>query len=272
MHMDDAAALDLGAYLDRIGHAGDCAPDCATLEAIHEAHATSIPFENLDVLLGRPIRLDLGSLQAKLVHGRRGGYCFEQNALLAAALREIGFRATPLAARVRYRATRVLPRLHMLLRVDLADESLLADVGFGGSGPLRPIPLIHGRVEDQYGWRYRLARDEDAPWVLQSWREGGWVDLYAFTMEPQVPADYEMASYYTSTHPDSVFRRGPIVQRATPETRHLIRGDEYIVDRGKEVTRAPIADAAALRRLLVEVFELSVPADAALAPGSLTVP
>src|SRR5215471_14344829 len=132
--------FDLPAYLRRIGYAGDLSPSRKTLDAVHLAHATHIPFENLDILLGRPIRLDLASLQAKLVAGRRGGYCFEQNALFAAVLEQLGFAVTRLAARVRFRTDRVLARTHMTLRVDVDGVPLLADVGFGGEGPMRPVP------------------------------------------------------------------------------------------------------------------------------------
>src|SRR5678815_5641474 len=107
--------MQLDAYLQRIGYAGDLRSSARVLEALHLAHATHIPFENLDILRGLPIRLDLDSLQRKLVDGRRGGYCYEHNLLFAAVLEEIGFSVTRLAARVRYRTTSVLPRTHMLL-------------------------------------------------------------------------------------------------------------------------------------------------------------
>jgi N-hydroxyarylamine O-acetyltransferase len=103
-------AFDLAGYLRRVEYEGPLEPTGEVLRAVHLAHATHIPFENLDILMGRPIRLDLASLQAKLVHGGRGGYCFEQNSLLAAVLEEIGFPVTRLAARVRYGTTMVLPR------------------------------------------------------------------------------------------------------------------------------------------------------------------
>src|SRR4030095_2224883 len=117
--------LDLPAYLRRIGYAGELSPSRAVLDALHRAHVTSIPFENLDILLGVPIRLDLPSLQAKLVSGRRGGYCFEQNALFASALEQVGFKVTRLAARVRYPADRVLPRSPMGLRGGLGRGGVL---------------------------------------------------------------------------------------------------------------------------------------------------
>src|SRR5262245_9602863 len=112
-----AAPLELPAYLARIDYTGELRPTRAALEALHLAHLRHIPFENLDVLLGRPIRLDLDSLQAKLVGGGRGGYCFEQNTLFAEALERVGFRVKRLAARVRFGAAHILPRTHMLLEV-----------------------------------------------------------------------------------------------------------------------------------------------------------
>ena len=115
-----AGHLDLDAYLKRIGYAGARQPTLAVLEALHLAHATHIPFENLDVLLGRPIRLDLASLQAKLVAGGRGGYCFEQNLLIAAVLGQLGFEVKLIAARVRHRGDKDLPRTHMLVMVHVS--------------------------------------------------------------------------------------------------------------------------------------------------------
>ncbi|UCD67344.1 MAG: arylamine N-acetyltransferase [Betaproteobacteria bacterium] len=119
--------LDVPAYLERIAYQGTLAPDYATLEALHLARATHIPFENLDILLDRPILLDLGSLQSKLVDARRGGYCYEHNALFASVLREIGLSVTPLAARVRHRQATLLPRAHMCLWVRIDDADWIVD-------------------------------------------------------------------------------------------------------------------------------------------------
>jgi N-hydroxyarylamine O-acetyltransferase len=231
-----SSPLDLAAYFQRIGHTGPVPPTLATLEALHQAHATTIPFENLDVLRGVPVRLDLESLQAKLVRGRRGGYCFEQNTLFAAVLTALGFRVTPLAARVRYGATKVLPRTHMALLVDVDGAQWLADVGFGAAGLLAPVPLTPGGEVTQGGWGYRVT-EEPRSLVLQTCRPGqDWEPLYAFTLEPQEPVDFELANYYTSTHPDSVFRRMVIVQRLTPRERYTLRGREFLVSDGERVT------------------------------------
>ncbi len=211
-------SVDLEAYAGRIDYRGDWAPTLETLHALHLAHATHIPFESLDALWGRPGALDIDSLSAKLIDQKRGGYCFEQNALFAAVLEQIGFRLTRLAARVRMGSTRVGPRSHMLLAVDVEGGKWIADVGFGGDGLLLPLPLKPDQVTRHFDWQYRL-RLEDGGYVLQSWRPEGWLDLYAFTMEEQEPADYEGSHYFTGTHPSSPFVNKLVVQLPGKESR-----------------------------------------------------
>jgi N-hydroxyarylamine O-acetyltransferase len=252
------SSVDLDAYVARIGYAGDLRPTRAVLQRLHRAHATHIPFENLDILLGRPIRLDLESLQAKLVHRKRGGYCFEQNELLAAVLEHLGFAVTRLAARVRVGANRVSPRTHMLLRVDVEGTPWLADVGFGGAGILEPVPLAPGQEAHQDAWAYRVTESAGL-WVLQSLDRGDWHDLYAFTMEPQHPVDYEVANYYVSTHPDSIFVRQVTAQRPSPEARYILRGRELTTQRPGSETSRTIVDNEELLQVLAETFGLVFP-------------
>ncbi len=251
--------IDLEAYLRRIGYTGGRQPVPAVLEAIHLAHATHIPFENLDILLGRPIALDPASLQAKLVTAGRGGYCFEQNLLFSAMLQRLGFTVTHLAARVTYPSGRRLPRTHILLRVDVAGATWLADVGFGLEGLLLPVPFVSGREARQFGWTYRVV-EASGEWTLQSLRDSAWTDLYAFSLEPQLPVDFEPANHYTSTHPDSRFVRTLTVQLPTPEVRYRLRNRELVLDRGRTVTRRELADDDELLSVLAEVFGLRFPA------------
>jgi N-hydroxyarylamine O-acetyltransferase len=252
------SAVDLAAYFERIAYAGDPTPSRATLDALHLAHATHIPFENLDILLGRPIRIDLESLQAKLVRDRRGGYCFEQNRLFAAVLEALGFAVTTLAARVRFRATSVRPRTHMLLQVDVGGERLLADVGFGVFGLLVPVPLDTPEESRQFAWTYRVGR-EAGQYVLQIRSGGAWVDLYAFTLEPHYPADYEMANHYTSTHPSSHFVQAPIAQRPAPEVRRMLHDRTYSEHRGEAVSERTLAGDDELLDVLAGEFGLHFP-------------
>ena len=234
-------ALDLQAYLRRIGYQGAVEPTRRVLEALHLAHATHIPFENLDILLGRPIALDLASLQAKLVARSRGGYCFEHNLLFAAVLREFGFEPTLLAARVRFRTTAVLPRTHMLLLVEGEGSRWLADVGFGGEGLLLPVPFGNGEEARHYAWTYRVIEEAGAgTWILQSRRNDAWLDLYAFTLEPQQAVDYEIANHYMSTHPDSRFVQTLTVQLPGTQRRMILRNRDLIEDRGDAVLKRRI--------------------------------
>jgi N-hydroxyarylamine O-acetyltransferase len=254
--------LDLDAYVRRIRYAGTVGPTLACLRDVHLAHAVSIPFENLDILLGRPIRLDLESLQAKLVTGGRGGYCFEHNTLFAAALESVGFHVTRLAARVRFGRRETGPRSHMLLRVEADGGPWLADVGFGGSGLLQPMPFEPGPSVTQFGWSYRLVT-EGSERVLQTGQPEGWADQYAFTLDPQHAIDYEVANHYTSTHPDSPFTRTLTAQRpepGSPNVRVVLRGRklrEYRPGGRSAITR--IADKDLLN-VLAERFGLEFPA------------
>jgi N-hydroxyarylamine O-acetyltransferase len=257
MNREANASVDLDTYFARIGHSGARLPNHALLELLHLAHATHIPFENLDILLGRRIHLDVESLQAKLIRSGRGGYCFEHNLLFAAVLEQLEFQVTRLAARVRWGTTRLLPRTHMLLKVDLEGGSWLADVGFGGEGLLKPLPLISGQVMQQYLWSYRIV-EETGLWVLQSLHDKVWQDLYAFTLEPQFLVDFEMANHYVSTFPASPFVQTLTVQLSTPEARYLVRDHEYTVSRGQLTDSRMIKDEDLLK-ILSEIFGLEFP-------------
>ena len=256
---DSALPLDLDAYLTRIDYTGDRQPTLDVLNALHLAHATHIPFENLDILLGRPIRLDLASLQAKLVAGHRGGYCFEHNLLFRAVLEALGFVVKPLAARVRLGHPTVRARTHMLLMVTVADVPFIADVGFGGGGLLHPIPLVEAAPVCHYAWDFRLVR-EGSGWVLQSLSNRRWMDLYTFTLERQYRIDYEVANYYVSTHPDAQFTQSLFVQQATPEARYFLHARTLTVDRGPEgETVLTLNDNAERLAVLAETFGLHFP-------------
>lgn len=225
------APADLEAYFARLGYAGPVGADRATLASLHRAHVGAIPFENLDVRWGRGVSLDLPALVGKLLHARRGGYCFEQNGLFAAVLRTLGFAVTPLAARVRLGAAQRLARTHHLLLVELDGQPGIADVGFGAQTLLEPIPLLAHTTFAQGPWCYALGA-EGGVWTLRMAAGDGWTDLYDFTLEPQAQADLEMANWYVSTHPASRFVQTFTVQRATPQARHAVRNREYTVDRG----------------------------------------
>ena len=220
--------LDLDAYLARVGYTAVLAADATTLRGLHRAHAATIPFENLDIILGRTIELDLEHVQDKLVRHLRGGYCFEHNALFAAVLERLGFAVTRLAGRVQPGLPG--PRTHMLLRVVVADgDPWVADVGFGAS-LLEPLAL-QAATTSQGAWSYRLQRAGPGGWLLQKYRPEGWSDLYAFTLEAQRPIDYAVYNHYTATHPQSPFAARVVALRTEPWIQHALRGRELTTTR-----------------------------------------
>jgi N-hydroxyarylamine O-acetyltransferase len=251
-----SADLDLDAYLRRVGLADRPGADLTGLRALHMAHASTIPFENVDVLLGLPIRLDLAPLQEKLVGRRRGGYCFEHNTLFQAVLAALGFEVMACEARVRLGVTGVLPRTHMLLLVRLEGALWLCDVGFGLEGLLHPVPL-DGEAHAQFQNTYRVAPEAGLK-VLQSFHRDAWEDLYAFVPEARLPIDFEVGNHFTSTHPDSRFRKNLFVQQAGAEVRHLLRNQAYAELRGEEVVGREVA-LQELVPLLHDVFGLDLP-------------
>ena len=252
------ASTLLDAYLTRVGlpAAGD--PDLAALRRLHAAHVNAIPFENLDILLGRGVRLDLDALRGKLIAQKRGGYCFEHNTLFLAVLQEVGFTAVPLEARVRGGGV-LRPRTHMVIGVDIGGQAWLADVGFGGEGPREPVLMRGEETTASSGLAYRIVQDDDAL-VLQMRRDTAWSDQYAFLTRPVHPVDFEVANWYTSTHPTSPFVRTLTAQRTTRDVRYLLRYPTYTEIRAAD-TRTHDITREELLPLLRNVFLIDLPND-----------
>jgi N-hydroxyarylamine O-acetyltransferase len=253
-------------YLERIGFHGAVRPELATLTALHAAHADAIPFEDLDPLLGRPVKLDLASLQAKLVDSRRGGYCFEQNGLLKSALEAIGFKVTGLAGRVRWMSppgSPLGPRSHMLLKADLAEGSYLADAGFGACVLDAPLRLETGIEQRTAMGTYRLG-DYEGMFSLSAKRPDGWRTMYVFNLEPQFQSDYELSSWFTSTSALVPFTSTLIMERVSSEKRYKLANRRFIIelrDGVAEVERS-IGSAAELGQILDEIFHVTPPVPA----------
>jgi N-hydroxyarylamine O-acetyltransferase len=253
-------SFELGAYLARIGYDGPVEATRSALFALHQAHASTIPFENLDIQMGLPIRIDLDAIQAKLVGRKRGGYCFEQNTLFRAALEAFGFQPVMREARVRFGASATLPRTHGVHALALDGEPWLVDVGFGGEGLLHPVRL-DGTHQLQFGMTYRVV-PEGTRSVLQRLRPEGWFDLYALEPGPVLPVDWEMGNHYTSTFPQSRFVTTLTAQRPTPDARHVLRGATYTVIRGEREESRDLQSHRELMALLREVFGIEVPEEA----------
>jgi N-hydroxyarylamine O-acetyltransferase len=255
--------FDLTAYFNRIGYGGPAEPNLETLSSICARHVAAIPFEGLDPLLGRPVPLDLASLQAKLVRSRRGGYCFEQNAVLAAALRQIGFQTTGLGARVTVMSqpgAPLGPRGHMVLRVDLPDGPYIADVGFGAALQDAPLRLATGVEQRTPFASYRLT-EQDGLYTLNVCTADVWRAAFVFTLEPQLPADYEMANWFFATHPAGPFTKMIIMQIIKADGRVSLVNTQLSERKqdGRQFERT-LQSAAEFAVALDEVFDIEPPA------------
>ena len=210
--------FDSKAYLARIGYAGPTHPTAETLSALHLAHLYTVPFENLDISLGRNITCDLERFFNKIVDRHRGGFCYELNGAFAGLLRELGFRVTLLSARVAREDGSASPEFdHTALRVDL-DEPWLADVGFGDSflEPLRLIPEIE---QEQYGQRFRIAAVRGVMIVQRQVGDNPWKSQFRFTQTPRQLCDFEARCQFQQTSPDSHFTRQRICTLPTRDGR-----------------------------------------------------
>ncbi|HEY1015468.1 MAG TPA: arylamine N-acetyltransferase [Herpetosiphonaceae bacterium] len=255
------AGFDLDAYCERIGYAGERAATPAALAGIVARQAAAIPFENLNPLLGLPVALDLAAVAEKLVAQGRGGYCFEHNRLLWAALEALGFAVSGLAARVVWNAPEgaVTPRGHMLLRVDLGGQTLIADTGFGGLTLTAPLALEPGIEQPTPHEPFRLEAAE-AGYVLQAQVGGAWKPLYAFDLQRQHPVDYIAANWYLSTHPQSHFVTGLMAARPDDGRRHALRNNQLTTHYvNGDQARSVLGSAGELRQALEDVFLIRLP-------------
>ncbi|MFE4574392.1 arylamine N-acetyltransferase family protein [Streptomyces chartreusis] len=217
--------VDLDAYLTRVGHKSDVAPDLATLRGLHAAHVEAIAFENIDAVLGRAVPLDLDSVQEKIVRRGRGGLCLEQVVLVAAVLDRIGFTFSAFAARSRIRThNKTGPAVHVALCVELEGERWLFDVSFGGYGLHQPIRLAEGSRLDG-DWAFDLVREPNGEHVLRFLRAEGPSELYGFTTDARYPADFEVLNHYCLTHSRSPFNHRVILQRTQPAVRSVLIGN-----------------------------------------------
>jgi N-hydroxyarylamine O-acetyltransferase len=252
--------MDLGAYFERLGIARSLPPTAETLRRVHVAHLAAFPFHNLNIQRGRPVGLGLEAISARFLEPGGGGYCFEQNTLLGAALAELGFPVTIMLGHVGPSPPDDLN--HMLLRVDAEGEPWLADAGFGGDGPLEPLPLRYGAVAKQNGLTFSLHRDQ-ARFVLRLECNGTTSVLYEFSGRPHTAADVEAAHLYASTHPSSVFRKSLTIQRATDAERVILR--PRVVTRYRDGMRidTPI-EPEDVRRQARELFAIELGEEALL--------
>lgn len=272
-HCRDGESFDLTAYLDRIGlHE----PPPATVEGlmrIQRAHRLAIPFENFDIILGKGISLDRDAIFDKLVRRRRGGYCFEQNALFELALDALGFEVRPLLARVWLAANGAVPPVtHQLELITVEGASWIADAGFGGSFVL---PMLLTEAEGAVGpdgVRHRLKRDASFDWMLERIGStentdgrtvGGpeWQPQYSFSTGAVHPVDQEQCNHWTSTRPGTRFTTMVIASRVTADGFVSLTGRELRVSETGGVTSRVLETPDALGEALLAYFDITLPPD-----------
>ena len=259
-----ANPVSLAAYLARIGLMAAPSPDADGLAHLQAAHRNAIAFENLDVRLGRPIRIDGESSFDKLVTRRRGGYCFEPNRLFADMLAALGLPSRPLLARVLLGALpgETPPRTHVLLLLEIGGQPWIADAGFGASyAP--PLPLRDGvAVTTPDGATHRL-RHGSAPnsWLLDRRTGEDWQPQYMFDLAPVAPADLEQCNHWTSTRADSRFTTAHIVTIATPAGFLTMNDRVLTIWQEGASERREIQDAQDYGATLTGIFGLAITPD-----------
>lgn len=217
--------LDLDRYLAYLGHDGGTAATLDTLRALQRAHVLTVKWENLDAYLHKEVAIDLPSVQAKLLSGIRGGYCYEHVTLFAAALARLGFQFHAIQGRVQMGSTTIRPATHAMLIVTIDHERWLTDVGFGAS-PMVPLRLTGGETSDG-AWTYRLRSGEITPgltgWALeQRVADGSWFRRHTFTPQPQYPIDFRVGNYFVASSTQSPFSTRIYVQRVQPDRLHIL--------------------------------------------------
>jgi N-hydroxyarylamine O-acetyltransferase len=254
-------------YLRRVGVEQALPPTADTLRRLHIAHREAFLFDNVAIQTGGTISVALDAIERKFIDEGRGGYCFEHNTLFAGVLCDLGFDPVTLLGRVRRGPPERWARTHMVLKVPADGEVWLADVGFGGVGLLEPIALREDTVAEQAGLTYTLRRDGGL-WVL-SMRDpaqtqpshdnaASMTDLYEFSEDPQTAGDVEVANHFTSTHPDSVFRRTLTIQRSARDGRLVLRGDTLTRYTGGRAIDEPVARER-VRDVARELFGVELP-------------
>jgi len=263
--------LDLGSYFERIGYSGPRTPTLETLRGLQQRHPQAIPFENLDTLAGRPVLLDLDSLERKLVQNRRGGYCFEQNLLFKHVLRALGFDVTALAARVVWErpAGEVRARTHMVLLVAIGGERFLCDVGFGGLTPTAPLKLAVDVEQPTPHETFRVVRIA-GEFAVEAQVRGQWKRLYRFDLQEQQQVDIELLNHYVMSHAESPMRGRLLAARVAADRRfglgNGVLSTHYLRGASEQQVLGSVAE---LRGVLASTFEIAMPSghevDSALA-------
>lgn len=271
--------FDLDTYLARIELPAMPTRDAAGLARLQSQHRQRIPFENLDVRLGRGIAIDSATVAAKLVTARRGGYCFEHNRLFLDALAALGFDARPLLARVWLGATEVPPLTHTLALVTIDGAAWIADTGFGGS--YTPVmPLTDGaQAEAPDGTRFVLRADDANGWMLLRGgdpangdgraTDAGWQPQYSFTTAVVHDGDLALSNHWCATAPASRFVNHNVVSIVLPHGFAALTDRHYRRHAAGTTSEAQITDPRVYRMRLAMMFGIELSKEEVAALGAV---
>lgn len=257
-----ASSFDQQAWLNRIGYAGSLEPTLSTLHKLIFAHSHAIAYESLDIMLGRTPKLDLASLQRKMISGGRGGYCLEQNMLFREGLRSLGYNITSLQGRV-VRGMAIDapgPAIHMLLQVDMPEGPYLADVGFGNLAPTSAL-LLRSGIEQETPHEVMRFIDVGGELTLQAKLRDTWEHVYRVIPYPRYDGEYEIANWYTGTHPDAPYQSNIIAAPPGPNRTRITMFNARVTVRHAtgEAERRRLSDEAEFRSVLRDEFGLRMP-------------
>lgn len=251
--------LDTAAYLKRIGLQSEPPATIEGLRALQRAQVRSIPFENFDILLGRGIDISRAAIFKKVLGHARGGYCFELNELLYAALQAFGFQARRVLARV-HLIGEPSALTHQVNLVRLGGQDFLADAGFGGQSPRTVLPYVLDATTEHEGERYRLVTAPPYGVMLQDWVEGAWRNLYSFEERLVLPVDLLAGNHLTSTHPLSFFTWAPRAALQTAEGRHALWDNRLTTVRHAKTEEFDVPRGAEFIRMLKDIFKIELDA------------
>lgn len=253
------ASFDQQAWLDRIGYSASREPTLANLHRLIFAHAHAVAYESLDIMLGRTPRLDIASLQRKMIAGGRGGYCLEQNMLFREGLRSLGYDITSLQGRVVRGMAIDAPRpaIHMLLQVNLPEGPYLADVGFGNLAPTCALQL-RPTIEQETPHELMRFIDVGGELTLQARLRDTWEHIYRVIPYPRYDGEYEITNWYTGTHPDAPYQSNIIAALPGPDRTRITMFNARVTVRhaSGDSERRVLKDEAEFQSVLRDEFGL----------------
>ncbi|EIK63030.1 arylamine N-acetyltransferase family protein [Pseudomonas lactis] len=248
-------------YLQRLGYASPPPPTLQTLRELQLRHVCTFAFESLSTLMHAPVPIDLPSVERKVLHEGRGGYCYELNQLFLALLQELGFEARGITGRVVIGGPpdAHTGRTHRLSLVTLDGVRYITDVGFGGMVPSSPLQLDSDAPQVTAHECFRLTHNQGS---YTLWGQVGeeWRGLYVFDLQTQADIDYEIGNWYVSTHPGSPFVGQLKAALLAPGKRHTLANARYALhylDQPSEKRTLNSADE--LLGLLRDTFGIRLP-------------